>query len=237
MGMPITVEIVNDSPDCADSIEQVFDYFHQVDVRFSPYKPESEVSKINDGLKEKYWSPEMKEVINLCRETSRLTAGYFDITINGKIDPSGLVKGWSIYKASQILAPKYKDYYIEAGGDIEVSGRNSENKPWQIGIRNPIDTGQIVKTISLSSGGIATSGTYIRGNHIYNPKTKKNIDNPISLTVIGPNIYESDRFATAAFAMGLAGINLIEKIDGLEGYMIDKEMLATKTSNFERYEI
>ena len=83
---------------------------------------------------------------------------------------------------------------------------------------------------------MATSGTYVRGQHIYNPK---NSDQPVtgivSLTVIGPDIYEADRFATAAFAMGPAGIIFIEQLAGFEGYMIDPNGLATYTSGFERY--
>ena len=237
MGMPITVEIVDKSNQVEDYIDKVFDYFRSVDEQFSPYKPSSEVSKINAGLKEEHWSETMKEVISLCRQTSRITGGYFDINHLGKIDPSGLVKGWAINQASKIISSNFNDFYIEAGGDIQVSGNNPNNVPWQIGVRNPRNIKEIVKSVSISSGGVATSGNYIRGNHIYDPKTSQEVDNPISLTVIGPNIFEADRYATAAYAMGLAGINLIEKTDGLEGYMIDKDFRATKTTNFERYEV
>jgi thiamine biosynthesis lipoprotein len=57
----------------------------------------------------------------------------------------------------------------------------------------------------------------------------------LSLTVIGPNIYEADRFATAAFAMGEEGIRFIERLEGFEGYMIDRRGQATFTSGFTRY--
>jgi thiamine biosynthesis lipoprotein len=52
--------------------------------------------------------------------------------------------------------------------------------------------------------------------------------------VIGPNVYDADRFATAAFAMGRNGIEFIEKLAGFEGYLIDQERQATYTSGFER---
>lgn len=39
----------------------------------------------------------------------------------------------------------------------------------------------------------------------------------VSLTVIGPDIYEADRFATAAFAMGVDGIYFLEKLGGVRG--------------------
>ena len=57
----------------------------------------------------------------------------------------------------------------------------------------------------------------------------------VSISVIGPNVFEADRFATAAFAMQRKGINFIEKLDGFEAYMIDKNGIATMTSKFEKY--
>ena len=57
----------------------------------------------------------------------------------------------------------------------------------------------------------------------------------VSLTVIGPNIYEADRFATAAFAMGKRGINFIETCPGLEGYMVDAAGMATETTGFSSF--
>jgi thiamine biosynthesis lipoprotein len=95
---------------------------------------------------------------------------------------------------------------------------------------------EIVKVLAISNRGVATSGVYIRGQHIYNPKASGQLPTDvISLTVIGPNIYEADRFATAAFAMGEAGIRFIERLEGFEGYMIDQQRRATFTSGFTRY--
>ena len=57
----------------------------------------------------------------------------------------------------------------------------------------------------------------------------------VGLTVIGPDILEADRFATAAFAMGRPGIGFIEERPELEGYMVDAGGRATFTSGFEDY--
>src|SRR6185437_1455897 len=108
-----------------------------------------------------------------------------------------------------------RNYYIEAGGDIQVSGKNEISEKWSVGIRNPFKQEEIVKVVFLKDEGIATSGTYIRGQHIYNPhKDDEEISDIMSITVIGPNIYEADRFATAAFAMGKRGISFIENLKG-----------------------
>jgi thiamine biosynthesis lipoprotein len=178
----------------------------------------------------------MARVLRLCEQTKRQTNGYFDINHNGQLDPSGLVKGWAINNAAELLRHAgIEDFSIEAGGDIQVNV-GPGNEPWLVGIRSPFNIEEIIKTLEIRSEGVATSGTYIRGQHIYNPlNTSDDIKEVRSLTVIGSDIYEADRFATAAFAMGRAGISFIESYPGLEGYMITEDEIATYTSGFERF--
>lgn len=236
MGMPITVEIVI-APNAEASVQATFDYFNAVDTQYSTYKESSEISRINQGLPKAKWSREMREVLALCEQTKQATDGFFNIEHNGKLDPSGLVKGWAIEQAAQRLREQHiEDFYIEAGGDIQADGLNTAGEPWKIGIENPFNRHEIVKVLRVSGLGVATSGTYIRGQHIYNPHIPDTpIDEVKSLTVIGPNIYEADRFATAAFAMGEKGIAFIESLPGFEGYMIHTTKTATYTSGFERF--
>ncbi len=156
---------------------------------------------------------------------------------DGKTDPAGLVKGWALSNAADLLCDSgCDDFYVEAGGDFQAMGLNPEGEPWRVGIRNPFDTDEIVKVLAVSNCGVATSGTYIRGQHIYDPISGGLPDSEIlSITVIGPNIYEADCYATAAFAMGREGIRFIQSLDGFEGYMIDRNQQATFTSAFNRY--
>lgn len=237
MGMPITIEVV-DAAVAQTDFDAIFSYFHSIDEQFSPYKASSEVSRINSGeIKEKDYSKEMKEVLRLAEETKQDTRGYFDVWHDGIFDPSGVVKGWSIYNAGKMLTARgFKNFYVDAGGDIEVRGTNTEGKFWHIGIRNPFEKNSIIKTVALTNMGIATSGTYIRGQHIYNPHTgKKEIKDIVSLTVLAPNVYEADRFATAAFAMGKEGLAFIASVPHLEGYVIDTNGVATMTEHFESF--
>lgn len=236
MGMPITIDIV-DGEAAASALNDTFDYFRQIDARYSTYKPESEISRINRGLPESAWSEEMKHVLALCEQTKAETGGYFDIVHDGKRDPSGLVKGWAIQQAAERLQARgLPNFSLEAGGDFCVCGTNRQGQLWRIGIRNPFRREEIVKVVTVSDAGIATSGTAVRGQHIYDPhEPDKQLTDIVSLTVIGPDIYEADRFATAAFAMGTQGIRFIESLHGFEGYMIDAAGSATLTSDFERY--
>lgn len=241
--MPITVAIVATPPLAEpDPIDAVFDYFKYVDDTFSTFKPDSEISRINRGqLSLDEASPDMRLVFALAEELRVETGGYFDIVRHGadggKFDPLGLVKGWALANAAEMLRDAgYENFYVEAGGDFQASGLNAEGRPWRAGIRNPFKPDEIVKVLTIGHGGVATSGTYIRGQHIYNPVTGGPTDPEIvSITVLGPDVCDADCYATAAFAMGRGGIEFIESMPGFEGYMIDNNGTATFTSGFERY--
>lgn len=238
MGMPVTIEVLDPHIKRGD-IDKIYDYFDYVDHKFSTYKDDSEVSKINQGfIEENKYSKDMKEVLRKSEETKLLTNGHFDVYHKGSLDPSGLVKGWAIYNAAKKLKKMgYKNFYVDAGSDIQIYGNGKNAKPWRVGIKNPFNELEIVKTLYLKNKGIATSGVYIRGFHIYNPHdSKAEIGREVaSLTVIGANIYEADRFATAAYAMGREGILFLERQKDLEAYMIDSSGIATFTSGFEKY--
>lgn len=237
MGMPITVEVVDARVTMA-AFDRVWAYFEYVDNTFSTYKDTSEITHINEGkVRLEQASDDMQTVFQLSEQTRQETDGYFDIRHNGRYDPSGLVKGWAIHNAALLLRELgYENLYVDAGGDIQTFGKNAQGQPWRIGIRNPFKMDEIVKVLLVGDQGVATSGTYIRGQHIYNPKNQHEIiTDVVSLTVIGPNIYEADRFATAAFAMGKAGILFIENLYGFEGYQIDAQGQATLTSGLEGY--
>jgi FAD:protein FMN transferase len=248
MGMPITVAVPDrERMDGAgpqaryltvrEAIDAVFDSFRAVDERFSPYKPGSETSRIDRGeLSEADAGPEMREVLALSEETRLQTDGFFDVRGNGHFDPSGLVKGWAIARAARLLDDDgFISFCIEAGGDLELRGANDEGLPWAVGLRSPFEPSRLIRKLLLTNRGIATSGTYIRGAHIWNPRTGAAADEIASMTVVGPNVYEADRFATAAFAMGREGIAFMAALPDFEAYMIEKSGMATFTPGFARY--
>jgi len=237
MGMPITVEIVGASSPAP--LEATFSWFAAVDARYSPYRADSELTRFNRGeIAAEELSAEMRDIFAQAEATKHETGGYFDIRRpDGSLDPSGLVKGWAIARAAELVGQAgFRDYFVDAGGDVQCAGHNDAGQPWQVGIRNPFNESEIVKVVALDNGAIATSGNYVRGPHIYNPVAPR--DPPVdlvSLSVLAPDIYDADRFATAAYAMGRDGINFIEQTNGLEGYAIGSDGMATMTSGFKAY--
>ncbi len=236
MGMPITVDV--GSAGSRALVDEVFAFFDAVDRRFSPFRDDSEVAAINRGeLPQGGYSEPMLDVLALAERTRTETCGFFDIRRpDGTVDPSGVVKGWAIRKAAAIVrAAGVCDFFVDAGGDIQAGGLNAARRDWSVGIRNPFNAEEIIKVIYPRGKGVATSGTYARGRHIYNPHAAGIETDIVSLTVIGEDVLEADRFATAAFAMGRDGIYFIEGKPDLEGYLVDAAGRATQTTGFGAY--
>ena len=237
MGMPITVCIQDAGAGPAD-LAAVAAWFAEVDQRYSPYRETSEVSRLNRGeLRHTELSEEFRAILRWCEQTKAETGGFFDPVRNGRLDPSGFVKGWAIERASALLTARgWASHVVDAGGDARTVGRNGEGEPWRVGIRNPFRREEIVKVLALSDRGVATSGTAVRGHHIYNPWSAGALaSDVVSLTIVAPTIADADRFATAAFAMGRDGLGFIAARPDLEGYAIMVDGTALLTPGFQAY--
>lgn len=220
MGLPVSIDIPG--TDDPAVLEPVFERLVQIDKRFSPYKPTSEVSKFANGeVKEKDLSPELKSAIRACRQAEKLTGGYFSAWYGGRFEPSGYVKGWAIAEAGKVIAKQgFKTYCIGAGGDILARSNGERN--WSIGIQDPRDKTKILDLLSISSGAVATSGNYARGTHIINPKTHRAADELLSVTITGPDIMWADVLATAGFAMGLKILDFVQSQPDYQALIINR---------------
>lgn len=237
MGMPITVCIQDDGADELD-VAAVESWFEDVNRRFSPFLDTSEVSRLNAGLiQHRAASPSLREILRRCDETRAETNGWFDAVRDGVVDPSGLVKGWAIERASELLTSRgHRHHFVDAGGDVQTSGARADGEPWRVGIRNPFNHEEIVKVLAISGGAVATSGTAARGRHIYDPLRNGPAETDlVSMTVVARSIFDADRMATAAFAMGRSGLRFIAEQPGLEGYAIHENGTAEFTEGFSQY--
>jgi thiamine biosynthesis lipoprotein len=234
MGMPVTVHVVDAAAETG-ALDKVFEDFGLLDRTFSPFRETSDVSRINRGeLLPEDAGDLMSQVINLCRQYERATAGYFSAWIGDRFNPSGLVKGWAIDRACSILdGYGYRDFFVDAGGDVQTRGRNADGKPWRVGVRHPVERDKVACVVLASGSAVATSGTYEKGEHILDPHTGEPADALLSFTVVGPDILQADVFATAGFAMGAAGLEFVRKSAGYEAFAIDKELRTWSTPGFE----
>lgn len=237
MGMPVVVALAERGT-MADA-EAVFSYLREVDARFSTYKPTSEISRMNAGeIDPADASPEMREVLDMCEAARVSSGGYFNIW-NGTInDPSGLVKGWAIERAGQLLERRgLEDFFIDVGGDVVVRGL-VDGRPWIIGVRHPVQRDKQVKRLALTNCGIATSGNYERGDHIYDPVTGRVPRGLRSFTVVGPSIMMADLLATIGYTMGPElGLPYVDKQPGYSAFCITDDFEGLSTQSFAQYNI
>lgn len=232
MGMPVTAHLVGEAVE-PRALDEVFAEFELLDRIFSPFIETSEVSRMNRGeLVAEEAGNLMSQVINLCRQYERATDGYFSAWVGGRFDPSGLVKGWAIDRACSILDMHgYRDFYVDAGGDVQTRGGRS-GQPWRVGVRHPLERDKVACVVLVSGSAVATSGTYEKGEHIVDPHTGEPADTFLSFTVVGPDILQTDVFATAGFAMGMAGLDFIRRTPGYEAFAIDTQLRAWSTPGF-----
>lgn len=222
MGTVVSIELADDLPDerLRELIASTCAWLHEVDARFSTYKPDSEVSRLRRReIRPEDGSADLRLVLERCADLWQETDGYFDAYARGTLDPSGYVKGWSVEVASARLAAAGSTrHQLNAGGDIRLRGAGPDGGPWRVGIRHPWEADQLAWVLAVPEGAVATSGTYERGAHVWNPRTAAPATGLRSVTVVGPDLAVADAYATAALAMGEPGLTWLAKrvADGYE---------------------
>jgi thiamine biosynthesis lipoprotein len=205
MGMPVVVD-VRDADVEPELLDEVFAWLRWVDATFSTYKPDSEISRLARGeLSLAAAHHEVRTVLARCEELRVETAGYFDVTAasDGRLDPSGLVKGWAVDRSAAILdGGGMRNYAVNAGGDMRLRGRAVPAWYWRVGIQHPLVPSAVARVIETGDLAVATSGEYARGHHVLDPHARRPPEGVLSVTVTGPELATADAYATAALAMG-----------------------------------
>jgi thiamine biosynthesis lipoprotein len=233
MGMPISVlargELAR-SPEADRAVQAVFGELVGVDAAFSLFKPDSLVSRLRRG--EIGWDDcpsDIRDVAARCDRAKVMTGGLFDATRpDGMWDPSGLVKGWAAERAARHLAEIAVDWCLNAGGDVLVLSPSGEH--FTVGIQDPRDENRVTAAVPCSAGAVATSGTAVRGAHLYDPRHGTAAKTGwLSITVLGPSLETADVLATAAFVAGDAWRETVDLVDGFAGLGIDADGALHRT--------
>jgi thiamine biosynthesis lipoprotein len=236
MGMPIGIDVAD--ADAVD-VEAAFDWLREVDATFSTYRNDSDVSRLDRGeLTLAECRPQVDEVLTRCLALDRATGGFFSVRPAGRLDPSGLVKGWAVDVAAQRLAAAgAENFCINAGGDILARGRPAPDRLWRVGIRHPTELDRLAAVVAVEDLAVATSGEYERGAHIADPDTRIRPSGLLSVTVVGPDLATADAFATAAFAMGADGPAWTTTLADYDAMCVTRDHRVLSTPGFARHRI
>jgi thiamine biosynthesis lipoprotein len=238
MGTVFSFAVRDPAPAVEAAIGAAVARLHEIDALFSPYRPESEVSRMADCLLAPADAdPQLVEVLERCREVAEQTDGWFTASPGGRLDPSGWVKGWAVEQACELLCRAGStDHCVNGGGDIQSAGG-----PWRVGVADPARPGALATVLAGSDLVVATSGVAERGAHILDPHTGAPATGLRSLTLVGTGrgrIARIDAWATAAFAMGPElGLAWVERQPDLEAFALlsDPEAPPSCTSGFLRH--
>ncbi|MFC9427141.1 FAD:protein FMN transferase [Streptomyces sp. NPDC056987] len=222
------------TPAIGAALRDAVAWLHHVDAEYSPYRPDSAVSRLARGeARPADCSPEVQGVLALCEDAARVSGGWFSHRPGGTLDPSGLVKGWSVEHASRVLYDAgARNTCVNGGGDLRLRGEAAPGTPWRTGIAHPLRPGALCAVVTGRDLAVATSGTAERGAHIVDPHTGAPATGPASITLTGPGLTLTDAYATAAFAMGEAARDWVESLDGYEAFAVLPDGRSWRTPGF-----
>ena len=244
MGMPISLALRGRHADTAQgerAWDEVVAELAWVDRVFSTYRDDSVISRLGRGeIDLADCQPEVREVLALGQQAEEQSGGAFSVrlprsgggAVDGRrLDPSGVVKGWAVQRASRRLtALDDTDVCLSAGGDLVCRVADPRRPSWQIGIEHPLDPTRLIATVPVRRGAVATSGTARRGTHLYDARTGRPVVGVASVTVIGPDLTWADIEATAAFAQGAGAADWLRGRVGRTGLVVWADGSTTTVS-------
>ncbi|WP_246142815.1 FAD:protein FMN transferase [Nocardioides rubriscoriae] len=230
MGLPVSVALrgrhAGDRTG-QDAWAAVVAELREVDRVFSTYRADSVVSRLDSGELTLAEAPrEVHEVLALGEQARVESAGAFDVrrrtaTRTLRLDPSGVVKGWAVQRASaHLTALPDTDFCLGGGGDLAAHVADPGDPAWQVGIEDPRDPSRLVARVPLRRGAVATSGSAHRGAHVVDARTGRAPVGVASVTVVAGDLTWADIDATAAYAMGLDGLDWLRARPGRCGLVV-----------------
>lgn len=148
------------------------------------------------------------------------------------LDLGGVAEGLAVDTAARELQP-FRDFAIDAGGDLYLGGSNPQGTPWSVGIRHPRPVHEqdqeTIDSLRVTNQAVCTSGDYEKRDHILDPRTKTTSYTVASATVVAPGAMLADALATAAFVLGPnQGIELLTRL-GVEGLIVTPDLKRYET--------
>ncbi|MDT0545255.1 MULTISPECIES: FAD:protein FMN transferase [Streptomyces] len=225
-----------DRPRVRAALDGAAAWLHRVDELFSTWRPDSQISRLHRGeLDVSQCDADVRDVLRLCEEAERLSDGWFSTRHAGRVDPTGLVKGWAVERAAQMLASAGAgSVCVNGGGDIQTHGG-----PWRVGIADPLRPGELIAVVEARDElAVATSGPAERGCHILDPYTGGPPAEPLaSVTVVCRSLTDADAWATAACAMGAERARpWLQRLPDAAAFAVTADGATWQTSGFARYD-
>lgn len=179
------------------------------------------------------------ERIQIDRRRSTVT-----LPVGVGFDPGGIGKGYAAdLLVRELLSRGAAGACANVGGDLRVEGAGPGGGSWTIGIEHPLRS-DIVQTISLASGAVATSTrtrrtwgpTADRRHHLIDPATGRPASSGLSsATVIAAEGWQAEVVAKGAYVAGLSEGLVMLASTGTDGLLIHDRGSAYPSFGFHRF--
>ena len=146
-----------------------------------------------------------------------------------EIDFGGVVKEYAVDRAGALcLSQGIKHGVVNLGGDIKVIGPRDDGSPWRVGIRHPRNKDELLDTLLLYEGALASSGDYercilvngVRYGHVLNPKTGWPVRYLAAVSVVGDFCVVAGSASTIAMLKESEGVDWLQDL-GLPHLWVD----------------
>ena len=149
-----------------------------------------------------------------------------------RIDLGGIAKLYIIEAGARRLArPGIERALVNGGGDVVAVGREGA-PPWRVGVRDPRAPDQLLGTLELARGIVASSGDYerafVRGgkryHHILDPRSGMPAEGPRGVTLVSQRLEALDGLGVAIMVLGKQeGVRLVEATPGLDALIVGRD--------------
>lgn len=166
-----------------------------------------------------------------------------------KIGFGALGEGYAADRCRKMMMARgVKAGIVNGSGDMSTWGKQSNGKPWTIGITDPFNHAELYAVVPLKTNAVVTSGSYEkyfeldgkRYSHIINPVSGYPATGLTSVTVFGPSTELANAFSTSIMVMGKeAGFALLKKFPNYSCIMVsdDGKFFTSKGINLENLRV
>ncbi|HTE85611.1 MAG TPA: FAD:protein FMN transferase [Dehalococcoidia bacterium] len=145
------------------------------------------------------------------------------------IDLGGIGKGLTLDRSAALLG-RFRDFAIDAGGDMVLAGTQADGSRWGVGVQDPTSPSCDLTRLECTDCAVATSTIarrhWLKGSrpqhHLIDPRTGLPSESgAVATTVIARSAAQAETLAKAALLLGpSAGIRFLDGQPNVEGLVV-----------------
>ncbi|HBY93464.1 MAG TPA: FAD:protein FMN transferase [Chloroflexi bacterium] len=156
-------------------------------------------------------------------------AGTITMPVPCGLDLGGIGKGWAVDRARERIRA-FRNFAVDAGGDIYASGTQADGRPWTVGIEDPAEPTQDLLILEVQDRAVATSTVAHRRwrqggheqHHLIDPRTGRPAESGVmQATVVADTVVRAEILAKVALLFGPEeGVRFLDQQVEAEGILV-----------------